>query len=78
MYSSATKRFPDYATINTNSKIYVNSSGKLVTMLTYFDGIARIWQHNSDKEYNALGNFTYEQKFNAVLIEIKAGAYAGI
>lgn len=73
VFSSATKNSPDEATINTNKKISLDSSGHFITTPNYFDGIARIWQHNSDKDYNVLGNLNYRQKFHTVLIDIKAG-----
>ncbi|MGI8952447.1 MAG: TonB-dependent receptor domain-containing protein [Chitinophagaceae bacterium] len=73
VFSSAVKKSPDEATISTNKKIYIDSAGHFVTTPVYFDGISRIWQHNSDKDYNIIGNLTYKQKFNTVLLELKAG-----
>ncbi len=73
VFSSATKKSPDRAEISTNKKISVDSAGKFTSTPTYFDGITRIWQHNTDKDYNAIGNITYKGKIAAALIEIKAG-----
>ncbi len=73
VYSSATKKSPDRAEISTNKKISVDSIGKFVSTPYYFDGISRIWQHNEDKDYDALGDITYRGKLNEVSIELKAG-----
>lgn len=73
VFSSAVKKSPDEATIRTNKKISIDSSRHFVSTPNYFDGISRIWQHNKDKDYNVLGNLNYKQKFNTVLIELKAG-----
>ena len=73
VFSNATKKSPDEATINTNKKISIDSSGHFVSTPDYFDGIARIWQHNTDKDYTALGNLNFKQKFSTVLIDVKAG-----
>ena len=73
VFSSATKKSPDRAEISTNKKISVDSTGKFVSTPSYFDGITRIWQHNEDKDYDALGNLTYRGKLNNVSIELKGG-----
>jgi TonB-dependent receptor len=73
VYSSATKKSPDRAEVSTNKKISVDSTGKFVSTPYYFDGITRIWQHNEDKDYDAIGNLTYRGKLTKVSIELKAG-----
>lgn len=73
VYSSATKKSPDRAEIITNKKISVDSTGKFASTPYYFDGISRLWQHNEDKDYDALANLTYRGKLNKVLVEVKAG-----
>ena len=73
VYSSAMKKSPDRAEISTNKKISVDSTGKFVSTPYYFDGISRLWQHNEDKDYDALANLTYRGKLSKVSIELKAG-----
>ena len=81
VFSDATKRSPDRADLAINKKIdtthtTLDPKGPYDFKSTpqYFDNISRIWQHNSDKDYNAIANLTYRsdlQKGNSV--ELKTG-----
>ena len=80
VFSNAFKRSPDRADLNINTKIDtlhttgdINGPYTFVQTPYYFDEISRIWQHNNDKDYNALANVTYRSTLNSVSLELKAG-----
>jgi TonB-dependent receptor len=80
VFSDAFKRSPDRADLNINTKIDtvhttndINGPYKFVQTPYYFDEISRIWQHNNDKDYNALANITYRVTIHSVSLEAKAG-----
>jgi len=73
VFSSATKHTPDRADLSLNKKIDT-ANGGFVTTPNYFDNISRIWQHNEDKDYDALANITYRSGLgNDNSVELKAG-----
>ncbi len=78
--SDAAKRAPDRADLNINTKIDTthttsdaNGPYKFNQTPYYFDDISRIWQHNNDKDYNALANLTYRTSLQNIALEIKGG-----
>jgi TonB-dependent receptor len=74
VYSNATKKAPDRAEFNTNQRIsYDSIANKFTTTPFYYDGGTRIWQQNTDKDYNGLLNLTYKGKAGHASLEIKAG-----
>lgn len=80
VFSTASKRTPDRADLNINTKIDtlhttndIKGPYKFVQTPYYFDDISRIWQHNNDKDYNALANLTYRAKIKDFLLELKTG-----
>ena len=80
VYSYAYKITPDRADLGLNKKIdTVHTSGdpngtyKFVSTPDYFDQIPRVWQHNEDRDYSVLANLNYKNKWENVLIDIKAG-----
>jgi len=83
VFSYASKRTPDFANISVNKKIDtihttndIHGPYTFVTTPDYFDDISRIWQHNEDKDLDALGNITYRTRLgekNRISLELKAG-----
>lgn len=80
VFSDAVKRTPDRANLSINKKIDtvhttndVNGPYNFVSTPYYFDDITRIWQHNNDKDYNAMASITYKSKIKTALLELKAG-----
>ena len=81
VYSQAGKQTPDRADISVNKKIdTVHTDGDIhgpytfVTTPDYFDAISRVWQHNNDKDLDAIANLTYKTKFpNGVFLQLKTG-----
>jgi len=78
--SSASKRSPDRADLNINTKIdTVHTTGDVNGPYTfsqtpyYFDQISRIWQHNNDKDYDVLANLAYRSTIKSLLLELKGG-----
>lgn len=75
VFSSATKNAPDRAEFITNKLITYNdnTTPKFKSTADYYDGATRIWQHNTDKDYNGLLNLTYKGKLGENSLEFKAG-----
>ena len=80
VYSDAIKRSPDRADLFINKKIDtvhttndINGPYSFVSTPYYFDDITRIWQHNSDKDYDLLGNLTYRIAIRKNMLELKTG-----
>ena len=79
--SLATRRAPDRANLAINTKIDTvhttnDPNGPYTFKRTpnYFDQISRIWQHNNDKDYDAIGNLTYKTQLSVkTSLDIKAG-----
>ncbi|NLR82946.1 TonB-dependent receptor [Chitinophaga eiseniae] len=69
VYSSAVKRSPDRADISIDHKV----NADFTSTPYYFDGISRIWQHNSDKNNQVQGNLTYKEDMGQSLLELKVG-----
>lgn len=69
VYSSAVKRSPDRADISIDHKV----NADFTSTPYYFDGISRIWQHNSDKNNQVQGNLTYKEDIGRSLLELKVG-----
>src|SRR5579863_2650247 len=68
--SQAGNRQPDIANISTDFLI----NGNLTQTATYFDGISRVWQKNSDQEYSGVLNLDYKNKAaSGNEVELKAG-----
>jgi len=80
VYSYATKKTPDRASLIINKKIdtvhttnNINGPYNFVSTPNYFDEIPRIWQHNEDKDFDALANLTYRSALGKGLVELKTG-----
>jgi len=80
VFSTASKRSPDRADLNINSKIDtvhttddINGPYEFRQTPWYFDEISRIWQHNNDKDYDGLANVTYRSILKNAAIELKGG-----
>jgi TonB-dependent receptor len=81
VFSYAKKRSPDYADISVNKKIDtvhttndIHGPYTFVTTPDYFDVIDRIWQHNEDKDYDAIANLSYKTKLGSnTYLDLKAG-----
>lgn len=67
--SVSTKKIPDEADISINHLIRTD----FTSTPNYFDGITHTWQHNNDKDYDALANLTYKGKINNYPLELKVG-----
>lgn len=82
VFSSATKRTPDRADLNLNSKIDtvhtgdgLNTPYTFVQTPNYFDEITRIWQHNKDQDLDGLANLTYRSELGKGATELKLGGF---
>jgi TonB-dependent receptor len=80
VFSTAAKRAPDRADLNINTKIdTVHTTGDINGPYTfsqtpyYFDEISRIWQHNNDKDYDAMANLSYRSTIKKLSLELKTG-----
>jgi TonB-dependent receptor len=80
VFSAASKRSPDRADLNINSKIDTvhttnDKNGPYTFTQTpwYFDEISRIWQHNNDKDYDAMANLAYRSNEKSFFLELKTG-----
>ncbi|PSL47940.1 TonB-dependent receptor [Chitinophaga niastensis] len=69
VYSSAAKKSPDRADIAIDHKI----NADYTSTPFYFDGISRIWQHNTDRNDQVQANLTYKQSIGSAVLELKAG-----
>jgi TonB-dependent receptor len=77
----AAKRTPDMADLAIDKKIdtvhtdhNVNGPYVFISTPNYFDQIARIWQHNEDKDYDLIGNLAYRTSLpRSGSLELKAG-----
>jgi outer membrane receptor protein involved in Fe transport len=69
VYSNASKSMPDEADISIDHKI----NADFTSTPYYFDGISHTWQHNNDKDYDAIANLTYKGKLGRYPLELKAG-----
>jgi TonB-dependent receptor len=80
IFSIASKGSPDRADLNINTKIDtvhttndINGPYEFRQTPYYFDEISRIWQHNNDKDYDAIANLAYRSTVKRLSIELKAG-----
>jgi len=79
--SYAKKATPDQADLGLNKKIDtvhttsdINGPYNFTQTPNYFDGITRTWQHNEDKDYDALANLAYRTHLQGNAgVELKAG-----
>jgi outer membrane receptor protein involved in Fe transport len=80
VFSTAYKKSPDRADLNINTKIDtvhttgdINGPYEFSQTPYYFDQISRIWQHNNDKDYEAIANLTYRTTLKHSSFELKTG-----
>ncbi len=81
VYSYASNKSPDMADIALNSKIdTVHTTSDIqgpyifTTTPNYFDQISRIWQHNTDQDFDGILNLTYKTELpKEGSLELKAG-----
>jgi len=80
VFSTAYKRSPDRADLNINTKIDtvhttndINGPYEFSQTPYYFDQISRIWQHNNDKDCDAIANLTYRATIKHSSFELKTG-----
>jgi TonB-dependent receptor len=80
VFSYATKKSPDRADLNINTKIdTVHTTNDINGPYTfsqtpyYFDEISRIWQHNQDKDIDVIGNLAYRTTLSHFFLELKTG-----
>lgn len=75
VFSDATKKAPDFAGYTINKLIkYDSVANKFNSTPYYYDGGNRIWQHNQDKDYDALLNLTYKARLKEEsVLELKIG-----
>ncbi|HEY1870308.1 MAG TPA: TonB-dependent receptor [Chitinophagaceae bacterium] len=80
VFSVAAKRAPDRADLNINTKIDtvhttgdINGPYEFSQTPYYFDQISRIWQHNNDKDYDAIANLSYRSTIKKFSLELKTG-----
>jgi outer membrane receptor protein involved in Fe transport len=69
VFSTSTRRVPDEADISIDHKV----NPDFTSTPYYFDGITHTWQHNNDKDVNALANLTYKNHLGSFPLEIKVG-----
>jgi outer membrane receptor protein involved in Fe transport len=74
IYSISTKEAPDRADYTTNKRIsYDSVTNKFISTPYYYDGGTRVWQHNSDKDFDGILNLSYKTKLGGNPLELKAG-----
>ena len=81
VFSYAIKRSPDYADISVNKKIDtahttsdIHDPYVFISTPDYFDAIDRIWQHNEDKDLDAMANLNYRTKlWGSAYLDLKVG-----
>ncbi len=78
--SIAGQATPDRANLNINKKIDTlhttnDINGPYIFSSTpyFLNSLSRIWQRNSDKDYNILANIAYRPSIKKMFLEIKAG-----
>ena len=74
-YSNARRNVPDQAWYDFNGNVNVNNSGKTTSIdsTTYGMSMNRLWQHNSDKDYQGLANLTFTPHIGQQDVELMVG-----